>query len=230
MGCRVADEHDELHPQFVAHRLDGFELVLGIHVPQGVFVGLASRPARGNGRPLAGIGQVDDHVVDAGLLDRGKDRAGLVDVFVIVIGDPLVAYLELDDSFVRAAAANQDMGHRDGAFGYGGRVGAGIRTGIAFGRVFGASEPGQGCRQKAACQETFHNNVGLVGNDTSFVNGCRYVRFSEFFETFFGVSSSVFDTNITIHSGIESILYKENEFGFDFGIGDLVDSHVESAM
>ena len=50
---------------------------------------------------------------------------------------------------------------------------------------------------------------------------------SEFFETFFGVSSSVFDTNITIHSGIESILYKENEFGFDFGIGDLVDSHAE---
>ncbi len=143
-----------------------------------------------------------------------------------MIGDPFVAYLELDDSFVRAAAANQDMGHRDGAFGYGGRVGAGIRTDIAFGRVFGASNQA-GLPPEGSMSKTFHNNLGLVGNDTSFVNGCRYVRFSEFFETFFGVSSSVFDTNITIHSGIESILYKENEFGFDFGIGDLVDSHAE---
>lgn len=112
MGGRIADEHDETHAQLVAHGFDRLDLGLGLPFPQCVFVGLAARPAAGNGFPLARIGQVDDYVVDACGLDGRKDRAGVVDVGIVVPGDPSVADLEFDDSLVGAAAADQDVGHR----------------------------------------------------------------------------------------------------------------------
>ncbi len=76
LGCRVADEHDELHPPSSLHTVSMVSrLVLWYPRPTGRFRWAGILASSRNGRPLAGIGQVDDHVVDAGLLDRGKDRA-----------------------------------------------------------------------------------------------------------------------------------------------------------
>ena len=94
---------------------------------------------------MAGIRQIDDDIVDTGLLNRGKNGPGMVDIPVIVVRDPLVAHLESDNALVGAAAADQNVRHRDGSF----------RRGFFFG-LARASRAGQRGEKQAKRRQFLH--------------------------------------------------------------------------
>ena len=145
MRGRIADKHDETHAQLLADLLDHRDLIFGLGLPQRILARLAAGPAGRSLGPLAGIRQIDDDIVDTGLLNRGKNGPGMVDIPVIVVRDPLVAHLESDNTLVRAAAADQNVRHRDGPF----------RCGFFFG-LARASRAGQRGEKQAKRRQFLH--------------------------------------------------------------------------